>query len=1177
MGIPIKIFTLTHCFKKFYCLIIIPCFKTRSMKRRASERGISTEDLASKQRIVRRKRRTPSPDLERVTSKSQREVRTSGGGGITTSSGTGGGVASGSGGLYTSKYASKYEQRSHKTDSQIREERLGTKYDSYNPGSGGTFRSQTQQDPRTERHHHHRTNASGGGGGTGAGGGHHHPSPHHNIQHTYVGGQGEKFEYSLRVGNLDFKIQDHELKKALFNKFKKYGYVNIKLLGNGKERHAFINFARENDARIALGDTQDCNFHGHLMDVNWSRSTLHRFPDLLSGGHSESRSTVLNAKRRLLGPVSSRNSRSRSRSRSSSPMTRRGVAYKEEYHHQHHQSPRDGRGEHGLTTQSASSGSRTTRDISYRTTRAVSVSPPPLPHTHERGVAGHVTSDDSRHSPSKTIPSAGGTIVDSNATRTLFVGHLEYDITERELRDLFGPYGRIESVDIKSTRQTNSAYAFVKFFTITDAINAKNDIHGRQYGNFRLKIGFGKGNPSIKVWIGGISCFADLTEIRQELDRFGLIRKVEYVKGDNHAMVHFDSMDAAQTAVNSLQEYRFRSTNRPLKIDILSKSLAPRGSEFDDFDIEVISPTSSHMESRWPGGNKSTNSRGSTTDLSTGGGGGGGSGENYRRRITREDSRGREEGGGRGETHYRHHQPPSPEMSARNGRSSLYAGSDSSERNRIVSESANSGSRSNEERSRSGAFNSSRESRYSGGGTGTKFERGGEHASYRKRPRSPSMNEEEHFNSSTADHHYHNRRHSADDGSSGGMGGADMGGASFNGASEYRSKKPRNNFDAYKYHKLYGNRSMIDDGGRGGGGSRYGSAHYDREKEHHHHHHADSFSAGDPREHHAHRGGGDHRDYHRDDRGRGERGGGGGGERERDRERERRDRHLPSSIKDDPRRDSNDRRDSNASKDDKKDSLDDAKKSEKESSAPPAVPPPPVLISNDTADTALKLNNSTDAPTGNGVTNNSNLNASSAETISDLAKLFPIAWKGTLVLKNTGFPTRMHLIGGDPTVVELLVRSKEGKDEVSSLRITQRLRLEPPRLEEVNKRMASAGPSGHCILLALAGPTPSQSSGDDSRSDNGSVDLNTQLRPLKSLVSYLKQKEAAGIVALSGPEKGSVTSVSDSGERDNIIGVLHAFPPCEFSQKQLVKIAPQLGQDTAKEDHIVVLLVKGTV
>ena len=125
--------------------------------------------------------------------------------------------------------------------------------------------------------------------------------------------------------------------------------------------------------------------------------------------------------------------------------------------------------------------------------------------------------------------------------------------------------------------------------------------------------------------------------------------------------------------------------------------------------------------------------------------------------------------------------------------------------------------------------------------------------------------------------------------------------------------------------------------------------------------------------------------------------------------------------------------------------------------------------------------------------------------------------------------------------------------------------------------MASAGPSGHCILLALAGPTPSQSSGDDNRSDSGTGDSNTQLRPLKSLVSYLKQKEAAGIVALSGPERGSSIALNEGAERDNVIGVLHAFPPCEFSQKQLLKIAPHLGDDTSKEDHIVVLLVKGTV
>jgi len=220
-------------------------------------------------------------------------------------------------------------------------------------------------------------------------------------------------------------------------------------------------------------------------------------------------------------------------------------------------------------------------------------------------------------------------------------------------------------------------------------------------------------------------------------------------------------------------------------------------------------------------------------------------------------------------------------------------------------------------------------------------------------------------------------------------------------------------------------------------------------------------------------------------------------------------------------------------------------------------------------DTALKLTGATEPISPDSDTKSVKPDCTlNPETLADLAKLYPIAWRGNLVLKNTGFPTRMHLVGGDPTVAELLLRSKDGKDDLTALRISQRLRLEPPRLEEVNKRMASAGPSGHCILIAFPGLTPSLSSPDRS-SDT------IQLRPLKSLVSYLKQKEAAGIVALSTSE--GAETVNDTKDTKDIIGVLHAFPPCEFSQIQLLKIAPNLGNEPAKEDHIVVLLVKGTV
>ena len=75
-------------------------------------------------------------------------------------------------------------------------------------------------------------------------------------------------------------------------------------------------------------------------------------------------------------------------------------------------------------------------------------------------------------------------------------------------------------------------------------------------------------------------------------------------------------------------------------------------------------------------------------------------------------------------------------------------------------------------------------------------------------------------------------------------------------------------------------------------------------------------------------------------------------------------------------------------------------------------------------------------------------------------------------------------------------------------------------------------------------------------------------------MSYLKQKEAAGIVALSAADFGEV---GDSKDPKEVVGVLHAFPPCEFSHSQLLKIVPSLGPEPSKEDHVVVLLVKGNV
>jgi len=175
----------------------------------------------------------------------------------------------------------------------------------------------------------------------------------------------------------------------------------------------------------------------------------------------------------------------------------------------------------------------------------------------------------------------------------------------------------------------------------------------------------------------------------------------------------------------------------------------------------------------------------------------------------------------------------------------------------------------------------------------------------------------------------------------------------------------------------------------------------------------------------------------------------------------------------------------------------------------------------------------------------------------DVSKRFVVAWRGAFALKNSAFPVRMHLIGGNPELANFFLRGigTGAGPALKVLSVTQRLRLDPPKLEEVSRRINQVGATGHCVLLAL--PT-----GEDIE-----LDSSFQRRPLKSLVTYFKKKEAAGVIILNteGP----------SGKQEES-GMLHAFPPCNFSQLELLKVAPNLTSEPSNEDHLVVIVVKGT-
>ncbi|XP_049621564.1 RNA-binding protein 15 [Suncus etruscus] len=170
-----------------------------------------------------------------------------------------------------------------------------------------------------------------------------------------------------------------------------------------------------------------------------------------------------------------------------------------------------------------------------------------------------------------------------------------------------------------------------------------------------------------------------------------------------------------------------------------------------------------------------------------------------------------------------------------------------------------------------------------------------------------------------------------------------------------------------------------------------------------------------------------------------------------------------------------------------------------------------------------------------------------------------LAWQGMLLLKNSNFPSNMHLLQGDLQVASSLLVEGATGGKVAQLKITQRLRLDQPKLDEVTRRIKVAGPNGYAILLAVPGSSDSRSSA----SATSDTATSTQ-RPLRNLVSYLKQKQAAGVISLP---------VGGNKDKENT-GVLHAFPPCEFSQQFLDSPAKALAK--SEEDYLVMIIVRGT-
>uniref|UniRef100_UPI0037E7DC0E msx2-interacting protein n=1 Tax=Semicossyphus pulcher TaxID=241346 RepID=UPI0037E7DC0E len=142
---------------------------------------------------------------------------------------------------------------------------------------------------------------------------------------------------------------------------------------------------------------------------------------------------------------------------------------------------------------------------------------------------------------------------------------------------------------------------------------------------------------------------------------------------------------------------------------------------------------------------------------------------------------------------------------------------------------------------------------------------------------------------------------------------------------------------------------------------------------------------------------------------------------------------------------------------------------------------------------------------------------------------YPIVWQGLLALKNDQAAVQLHFVSGNTILAQRSLPPPEGGP---LLRIVQRMRLEASQLDSVARRMTVE--NDYCLLLALP-------CGRDQEDVLGQTQALTT-----GFITYLQAKQAAGIINVPNPGSNQPAYV------------VQIFPPCEFSESHLSRLAPDL-------------------
>jgi RNA recognition motif-containing protein len=176
---------------------------------------------------------------------------------------------------------------------------------------------------------------------------------------------------------------------------------------------------------------------------------------------------------------------------------------------------------------------------------------------------GHIVADYSMtHLTTESVQSMTG---EYGPSRSLWIGNLDPNLSEDEIRECFEKYGDVESLRLLPEKEC----AFVNYEHIEDAMAAKENMQGTPLGNTILRVRFGKvetvsssssvlldSQPTCALWIGNVSGELDQDYVSQQLYQlfspFGEIVFLRVLRQKNCAFINFRSEEEATNAKKSL-------------------------------------------------------------------------------------------------------------------------------------------------------------------------------------------------------------------------------------------------------------------------------------------------------------------------------------------------------------------------------------------------------------------------------------------------------------------------------------------------------------------------------------------------------------------------------------------------------------------------------------------------